>query len=118
MAGTVMRRTQTEIHPLGFYCTARGQGDERLNWQQPSGRVFNFVRAICPPGPAARCFRGNEEIRINRVDYLADAPTYIGIPGAVIAKDTAGFLIKTADSYVRVIDWDADIKLKVGDRLT
>ncbi|WP_338035912.1 methionyl-tRNA formyltransferase [Halochromatium roseum] len=118
LAGTAMRRPQAEIHPRGFYCTARGQGDERLNWQQPSRRVFNFVRAICPPGPAARCFRGNEEIRINSVDYLSDAPTYIGIPGAVLAKDAAGFLVKTADSYVRVIDWDADFKLKVGDRLT
>jgi methionyl-tRNA formyltransferase len=118
MAGTALRRSQTDIHPLGFYCTALGPGDERLNWQQRSRQIFNFVRAICPPGPVARCFRGEDEIRINRVDYLADAPTYIGIPGAVVGKDGAGLLVKTADSYIRVVDWDADIKLKVGDRLT
>jgi methionyl-tRNA formyltransferase len=117
MAGTAIRIPQSDIHPYGFYCTARRPGDERLNWEQPSRRVFNFVRAICPPGPAARCYRGNDEIRINRVDYLADAPSYLGIPGAVLAKDATGFLVKTADSFVRIADWDADIKIKAGDRL-
>lgn len=118
-AGTNKRQSQTDIHPLGHYCTARGPGDERLNWHQTSRQIFNFVRAICPPGPAARCFRNdNDEIYINRVNYLADAPNYIGIPGAVLAKDSAGFLVKTGDSYIRIVDWEADTKLRVGDRLT
>lgn len=118
MHGKVERQVQSNIHPLGFYCTARAPGDERLNWNQPSRRIFNFIRAICPPGPAARCFLGDKEIRIIRIEYLADAPVYIGVPGSVLAKDKAGFLVKTSDSYVRVLDWEADLKLKVGDRLT
>jgi len=118
VTGTVIRHSQEDIHPLGFYCIARRPGDEKLNWQQTSRQIFNFVRAICPPGPAARCFCGNDEIRINRVDYLADAPTYTGIPGSVLAKDSASFLVKTNDSYVRVVDWNADVRIKVGDRLT
>lgn len=117
MDGTAIRKSQIDIHPHGFYCTARGPGDEILNWRQTARRVFNFVRAICPPGPTARCFRGDDEIRIKRVEYLANAPTYVGIPGAVLAKDEAGFFVKTADSFVRVVDWEADVKLKVGDRL-
>ena len=117
LSGSAHRRPQADIHPLGFYCSARGPGDERLNWNQPSRKVFNFVRAICPPGPAARCFRGDDEIRINRVEYLQNAPSYLGVPGAVLAKDDAGYLIKTSDSYVRVVGWETKIKLKVGDRL-
>lgn len=68
VVGTVKRQPQHTIHPTGFYCIARGPGDERLNWNQTSRRVFNFVRAICPPGPAARCYRADSEIRINKVE--------------------------------------------------
>lgn len=118
VGGKVVRIKQAEINPLGFYCTARVYGDERLNWNQTSRQVFNFVRAICPPGPAARGFLGNDEIRINRVDYLADAPKYVGIPGAVVSKEAFSFLVKTLDSFVRVSDWDADLKIKVGDRFS
>lgn len=118
LRGNVLRQPQAHIDPHGSYCTGRRVGDERLDWNQGSRRIFNFVRAICPPGPAARCFLGDDEIHINRVEYLADAPTYLGVPGAILAKTSSGFLVKTADSYVHITDWAADIKLKVGDRLT
>ena len=118
LEGNVKRRAQAAIHPLGSYCSARGPGDERLNWDQNSREVFNFVRAISPPGPAARCFRGDNEIRIIRVEYLVDAPTYIGVPGAIIARDASSFMIKTRDSFIRVVDWEGGGRLKVGDRLT
>ena len=118
LAGKVVRKPQDNIHPIGFYCTSRCEGDERINWQQTSRSIFNFVRSICPPGPSARCFLGNDEIRINSVEFLADAPSYIGIPGAVLAKDGDSFLVKTLDSFIRVVDWEANTKVRVGDRLT
>ncbi len=117
LEGKVDRTPQDDIHPFGVYCTARGPGDERLNWNQTSRQIFNFVRAICPPGPSSRCFRGDHEMRVHKVEYLVDAPSYIGVPGAILAKDRKGFLVKTADSYVRVVDWDADFTPRVGDRL-
>jgi len=117
LAGEVIRHPQENIHSLGFYCSSRGEGDERINWQQTSRSIFNFIRAICPPGPSARCFLGDDEIRINRVEFIADAPSYIGIPGAVLAKDRDSFLVKTLDSFVRVVDWKASVKVRVGDRL-
>ncbi|MDC1208359.1 methionyl-tRNA formyltransferase [Litorivicinus sp.] len=116
-SGVAKRMAQHSIHPLGFYCSARGPGDELLDWNQSSRRVFNFVRAICPPGPAARCYLGTEEIKINKVEFLQDAPSYNGFPGAVLAKNNQSFLVKTFDSYVRVLDWKSDKKIKVGDRL-
>lgn len=107
---------QKSIHSLGFYCTARKPGDEKLDWNQSSREVFNFVRAICPPGPSARCWLGEDEFKIKKVEYLPDAPTYKGIVGAVLRSTKEDFWVKTADSYVRVTGWEADRQPRVGDR--
>lgn len=115
--GVAQRQPQSSIDPLGFYCIGRKIGDEQLNWNQTSRQIFNFVRAICPPGPSARCFLGNEEILIRKVDYFPNAVKYTGIPGTILTKDLKSFLVKTADTFVRVVDWSPNVKLKVGDRL-
>ena len=108
---------QESIHPLGFYCSARRAGDERLDWNQKSRDVFNFVRAICRPGPEARTFLGDQEIKINRVQYLPEAPGYKGTVGAVVGVEADAFFVKTADSYIKVSEWSGCTKLRIGDRL-
>lgn len=52
-AGRYDRISQEEIHPIGFYCGRRGIGDEVINWNQKSRSIFNFIRALCSPGPKA-----------------------------------------------------------------
>lgn len=120
--GTTERRPQREIHPVGMYCGQRTVGDERLDWDQTSRRVFNFVRAICAPGPGARSFiqRGEQlfEVRIERVRMVLGAPVYIGIPGQVLYKSEDGFVVKTQDSFVEVTEYQAEQSIRVGDRLT
>ncbi len=111
----VKKIKQTDIHPVGFYCGARKEGDEILDWNQTSREVFNFVRAICEPGPKARSYVGNEEIKINNVKLIDKAPVYKGIPGQVLSKTKVGFYIKTRDSFVEVVDYEG--KLRVGNRL-
>jgi methionyl-tRNA formyltransferase len=108
---------QKNIHPLGFYCSARKEGDERINWNQKSRDIFNFVRAICRPGPEARTFLGEQEMKINRVQYLSDAPTYIGVAGAIVGLDGEAFFVKTLDSYIKVTEWSGCKRLRIGDRL-
>jgi methionyl-tRNA formyltransferase len=108
---------QKKIHPLGFYCTGRREGDERLDWNQRSRDIFNFVRSICRPGPEARTFLENIEIKINRVQYLYDAPSYKGIAGAVVGVENNAFFVKTSDSYIKVTEWSGCSKLRIGDRL-
>lgn len=115
-AGRAKGRPQQEIHPVGLYCTARGAGDERMTWNQPSRDVFNFVRAICRPGPEARTTLRGAEVRINRVDLIPGAPVYKGVPGAILGGDALGFLVKTGDSFVRVVEWSGLDKPLVGDR--
>ena len=110
---------QSSMHPVGFYCSARRAGDEVLNWNQSSRKIFNFVRAICDPGPRARCYVGNFEIYINKVELIESATNYIGIPGVILNKDKDGyFWVKTADSFLRLSEYRSDRKLRVGDRLS
>lgn len=107
---------QNDINPIGFYCTQRQVGDEILNWNQTSREIFNFVRAICKPGPLARAFINGEEMKINKVEYIDNAPEYKCIVGAVIQKYESSFLVKTSNSFIKVTEFEYDGKFRVGDR--
>lgn len=116
-SGKVKAIAQKEIQQPGFYCVARKEGDEHLNWSQKSRDVFNFVRAICHPGPEARTCLGEIEIKINKVQYLPDATTYKGVVGSVVRVESDAFYVKTADSFVKVCDWSGYAVPRIGDRL-
>lgn len=107
---------QKDIDPFGFYCTQRRVGDELLDWNQTSREVFNFVRAICSPGPMARAFVNGIEMKIEKVRYIPQAPKYKCTVGTILDRDAEGFLVKTRDSFVKVVAYEYDGKLKVGDR--
>lgn len=111
-----VRLDQSTFETPGFYCSQRKEGDELLDWNQSSRDIFNFVRAICSPGPCARTFLNNWEVKINRVELVSGAPTYKGIPGAVIEVSDDSFTVKTSDSYVKVIEYATSTKVKMGDR--
>ena len=117
MVGNMVPKPQEKIHPLGFYCTGRLEGDENLNWNQPSRDIYNFVRAVCRPGPEARTFCRGKEIKINRAEYLPEAPVYKGIAGAVLDVTPEAFYVKTADTYLKIVEWRGIDRIKIGDRL-
>ncbi|MBV6493607.1 MAG: Methionyl-tRNA formyltransferase [Turneriella sp.] len=107
---------QKNIHPVGFYCTQRKDGDEVLDWNLTSRKIFNFVRAVCEPGPKARAFLNGIEMKINKIEMIPGAPEYICSIGVILQKDATGFLVKTSDSFVKVVDFEYEGKFKVGDR--
>ena len=115
-AGGADRTAQRDIHTTGFYCVVRREGDEWLDWDQPARDVFNFVRAISQPGPEARTFLGETEVRIGRVQWMPDAPVYRGVPGSVLGVGDGGFLVKTKDSFVKVMEWSGIPRVRNGDR--
>jgi len=115
--GSVKSFRQTEFHPTGFYCSQRKDGDEIICWNQSSRKIFNFVRAICNPGPIARSFIKGKEIKINKVELIKNAPSYECIVGAVLIKKNDSFLVKTKDSFIKIIEYDYDGIVRVGDRL-
>ena len=116
-SGIFKRIVQSSIHPVGFYCGRRGPGDEVINWEQSSRNIFNFIRSINKPGPMATTFINEENVKINRSRLIELAPNYIGTPGQLIAKTKDGFLIKTSDSFIEILEIESEVVLKVGDRL-
>lgn len=116
-SGNVKAIKQDTIHPVGMYCTQRTQGDEIIDWNQGSRGIFNFIRAICNPGPGARTKVNGEELIINGSIMIDDAPNYIGICGAVISVAADSFIVKTNDNTIRITDYSCNGAIKVGDRL-
>lgn len=109
------RIPQKTVHPIGFHCGIRGEGDEIIKWNNTSRSIFNFIRAISKPGPVARTYNKNKLIKINNSRYIKEASIYIGNSGQVLTKTESGFLIKTKDSFIEIFDIEG--KLKVGDKL-
>ncbi len=114
--GSVTRQKQLEIDPVGLYCSQRKPGDEVINWNQTSRELFNFVRAICHPGPQARAFLNGSEMKINRVEMIEKAPAYKCITGAVLYKEEGNLIVKTADSSIRIVEFDYNGRIRLGDR--
>lgn len=106
--GTARRRLQREIHPVGFYCPQRLPGDEWLDWSWESRRLHDFVRALVPPGPAARCRDKGRTLAVLKTRLIEDAPAYRAIPGAVVGRNDEGVVVKTGDSTIELL-WLAGI---------
>lgn len=101
-AGTAKRTPQHIIHPIGFYCGRRIEGDEMIDWNWPSERIHNFVRGITLPAPCARTYLDGRLIRIVSTALVEDAPAYIGTPGEIIGRSSEGNYIKTGDTMLLV----------------
>ncbi len=108
--GRAPRILQSSIHPVGFYCSRRGPGDEWLDWSWNSSQVHNFVRAISPPGPGARTCVGGKETAILATRMIPQAPIYLDKAGTVVGRDSEGCVIKTGDSTIYVTSI-ADIRI-------
>jgi len=108
---------QNEIHPVGFYCGVRGPGDEIMNWNSTSREIFNFIRAICEPGPKATTYKNGVEVKINKARMIENAPKYINTAGQIIGKTNEGFLVKTNDTFIEILEVESEEKLRIGDKL-
>jgi len=108
---------QKDIHPVGLYCSKRKSGDEILDWNQTSREVFNFIRAICKPGPMSRSYVNGKEIKINKAEIVNNVPKYKSTVGLVLEKNDKGIYVKTIDGLVRLTEYEYDGKLRVGDKL-
>lgn len=115
--GNVHAIRQDTIDKVGLYCGKRGEGDEIIDWRQTSREVFNFVRALCTPGPQAVSFINDKSIKIERVRLVDGAHVYKGIPGQIIGRGKNGFYVKTGDSMIELIEYTYEGNIKVGDRL-
>jgi methionyl-tRNA formyltransferase len=115
--GNSKRIVQNTIHPVGFYCGRRGIGDEIIFWNQSSRSLFNFIRSINKPGPMATTILNGNQIKINKARLIKQAPEYICTPGQLLTKTNDGFLVKTADSFLEILEIESNVLLKIGDKL-
>jgi methionyl-tRNA formyltransferase len=116
----VIRMPQKDIHPVGFYCGRRIEGDEEIDWNWSSRRIFNFVRGITTPGPCARTFINNEEVKIVKTEIINGALNYIGSPGEIVGRTGKNIIVKTGDSTIlisEIIMTTKTNKIKIGGRL-
>lgn len=109
--------SQQNIDPTGFYCGKRGRGDEIINWHQSSRELFNFIRAVCVPGPRGTTFYNDIEVKINSSRLIKCSQSYKGKPGQILVKTKDGYLIKTQDTFIEIIEVETEAKLKVGELL-
>ena len=115
--GNVKPIKQENIHPIGHYCIQRKNGDEKIDWNNKSREIFNFVRSICKPGPIARTRLGEYELKINRVSLINSSPTYKLICGAIVGITEGKPIVKTRDSTICIEEYESERKLRIGDRL-
>ncbi|EAQ42186.2 methionyl-tRNA formyltransferase [Polaribacter sp. MED152] len=115
--GNSNRIKQSFIHPVGFYCGRRGEGDEIINWNKNSRELFNFIRAIDKPGPMATTFVKGNVVKINKSRIVSEAIDYIGTNGQILAKTNDGFFVKTKDNFLEILEIESNYKLRVGDKL-
>jgi methionyl-tRNA formyltransferase len=105
---------QNTIHYLGMYCGRRVEGDEIIDWNDTSRNVFNFIRSISTPGPQAHALVSGKTVKINKAKYFKDAPQYIGKPGQILSKTSGGYLVKTKDSFIEILEVNS--KLRIGQK--
>ncbi|SJZ43499.1 methionyl-tRNA formyltransferase [Selenihalanaerobacter shriftii] len=108
-------------HLEGIYLPRRCEGDEIINWNKVSKDVYNFIRALVPPGPGAVTFIDGKEIKVLDCELL-DSPNFIGNPGQIIGTTNRGVKVKTKDNMVLVtkIKENNIVKkadLKIGTKL-
>ena len=99
---TVKRIKQTDIHPVGFYCGRRREGDERIHWQSTSQELYNFIRAISPPGPGARTQFAKGELALLEAQLIPEAPVYKAKEGEVVGRTDGGVVVKTKDTTLLI----------------
>jgi methionyl-tRNA formyltransferase len=108
---------QKNIHPIGFYCGIRKDGDEIIDWNQTSREIFCFIRAVTKPGPMAKNIINDKEIRINKAKLIDHAPNYKHTVGQVVGKNCNNLILKTKDSTIEIIEYYYDGNIKIGDEL-
>ncbi|MDW7671645.1 MAG: methionyl-tRNA formyltransferase [Bacillota bacterium] len=115
--GSHQPRKQNAIHPCGFYCGKRKAGDERIVWNQSSRDIFNFIRALCKPGPMATTTLHDSVLKINRSEMIDNAPRYRGIPGQVVGLTSTGIIVKTKDTTIKLTEHEYEGMIRLGDRM-
>lgn len=95
----------------------RQSGDEIIDWNQSNREIFNFITVTCSYGRKAVSWINEKQISINRDKMIPGSHVYKNREGQVIGKTQEGFLIKTEDTMLEIIEYTYEGKVRIGDRL-
>lgn len=110
LANKVKSIKQHKINQKGSYYRKRLPGDEDINWNTKSREIYCFIRALCKPSVMARTFINKKEIRINKVYNKFESSNKNALPGIILKVCKKSFLVKTADSSIRIKEWRGKVK--------
>tara|TARA_B110000858_G_C17786849_1_gene467709 strand:+ start:992 stop:1879 length:888 start_codon:yes stop_codon:yes gene_type:complete len=115
LSGKIIKIKQKDIDGVGSYCRKRLPGDENINWILKNREIFNFVRSINTPGPCARAFIKNNEIKIKEVSISKTINGVFKI-GEII-KEGNNVYVKTTDGFLKLKKYETnnDFILQNGD---
>jgi len=120
-----IRKAEPQNHKEATYVTKRHPEDGRINWQDTSRNIHNFVRALAPPyTPGAFTFYKDQKIHLLKTKLL-NGPDYICISGKIVCIDNDGWIVKTGDNCLKIISVKlngkvlqaTELPVKVGSKL-
>ena len=65
----------------------------------------------------ATTYKNGIEEKINKARIKEDAQKYINTAGQIIGKTNEGFLVKTNDNFIEILEVESEEKLRIGDKL-
>lgn len=89
------------------YTCKRSPADGRINWNENSTNIYNFIRALAPPYPGAFCFFKGEKYIILKAK-IGDFNTlkYVGnIPGRVIKINIDSIEVLCSEGSIKILNW-------------
>ena len=102
---------QLSIDPIGSYCKRRQEGDEFINWNQSSRKVFNFIRSICRPGPSAHSIIDDKIVKINNSIIIEENLFSDFIPGEILFAKNSSYIVGCKNSLLEIKEVDSNLKV-------
>ena len=94
---------QKSLDFKGSYFRKRIAGDEIIDWNQSSEKIYNFVRALVFPGPIAQTFYNKKRIFIHKIKPLKKKSIKKYKSGSIIKLDKKKLLlVKTKNGFVLI----------------
>lgn len=111
------------LHPIkqdlnqATYFGKRTPDDGDINWDWQKERIQNWVRAQANPYPGAFTYLNGHKIIINKVTFSDKGFVDTMTNGLVVDVDNDTPYIKTQNGVLALVDYQAEIKLQIGDVL-
>jgi len=97
LSGTAPRHPQK--HEDATYCCKRFPEDNKIDWAQPTKRIYNLIRAVTSPYPGAFTYHKGRKLLVWSAALGTQDERYVGrVPGRVIkASPNDGVEVLTGD---------------------